>query len=36
MRLEPDLIGYGNLADIYLALNRLDDAKKTIEQAQDA
>ena len=34
MRLQPDLIGYGNLADMYLSLNRLDDAKKTIEQAQ--
>ncbi len=34
MRLQPDLIGYGNLADMYLSLNRLDDAKKTIQQAQ--
>ncbi len=34
MRLQPDLIGYCNLADMYLSLNRLDDAKKTIEQAQ--
>ena len=33
--LESNLIGYTNLADIYLALNRTDDAKKTIEQAQE-
>ena len=35
LRLEPNaVIGYGNLAQSYLALNRLDDAKKAIEQAQ--
>jgi serine/threonine protein kinase/tetratricopeptide (TPR) repeat protein len=33
--LEPNLIGYTNLASIYLALNRTDDAKKMIEQAQE-
>jgi serine/threonine protein kinase/tetratricopeptide (TPR) repeat protein len=33
-RLEPGAIGYFNLAGIYLALNRPDDAQKTIEQAQ--
>ncbi len=36
LRLEPNaVVGYGNLAGIYLALNRLDDAKKAIEQAQE-
>jgi serine/threonine protein kinase/tetratricopeptide (TPR) repeat protein len=34
LRLEPTLVGYSNLAGIYLALNRPDDAKKEIEQAQ--
>ena len=35
LRLEPNnVLGYGNLALEYLALNRLDDAKKAIEQAQ--
>jgi predicted Zn-dependent protease len=35
LRLEPNLaVGYGNLASGYLALNRPDDAKKAIEQAQ--
>jgi eukaryotic-like serine/threonine-protein kinase len=33
-RLAPGAIGYSNLADIYLTLNRLDDAQKTIEEAQ--
>ena len=33
-RLQPDAIGYSNLADCYLELNRLDDAQKTIEEAQ--
>jgi eukaryotic-like serine/threonine-protein kinase len=32
--LEPDVIGYSNLAGTYLALNRVDDATKTIEDAQ--
>ncbi len=35
MRLEPDVVGYQNLASAFLALNRPDDAKKTIEQAQE-
>jgi len=36
LRLEPNAAGgYGNLAGTYLALNRLDDAKKAIEQAQE-
>jgi serine/threonine protein kinase/tetratricopeptide (TPR) repeat protein len=34
-RLEPDVVGYSNLAATYLALNRLDAAKKTIEEAQE-
>jgi tetratricopeptide (TPR) repeat protein/predicted Ser/Thr protein kinase len=33
LRLEPSIVGYGNLVGDYLALNRLDDVKKTIEQA---
>jgi serine/threonine protein kinase/tetratricopeptide (TPR) repeat protein len=33
-RLAPDATGYSNLAGTYLALNRLDDAQKTIEDAQ--
>ena len=32
--LAPDATGYSNLASTYLALNRLDDAQKTIEEAQ--
>ncbi len=36
LRLEPNAVnGYGNLAVNYLALNRPDDAKKAIEQAQE-
>jgi predicted Zn-dependent protease len=35
LRLEPNAVnGYGNLAQIYLALNRPDDAAKEIAQAQ--
>ena len=34
LRLAAGAIGYSNLADIYLSLNRLDDAQKTIEEAQ--
>jgi serine/threonine protein kinase/tetratricopeptide (TPR) repeat protein len=34
LRLQPDLVGYGNEAEIQLSLNRFDDAKKTILQAQ--
>jgi len=33
-RLAAGAIGYSNLADIYLQLNRLDDAQKTVEEAQ--
>jgi serine/threonine protein kinase/Flp pilus assembly protein TadD len=36
LRLEPNItIGYSNLAQYYLALNRLDDAKQAIEQARE-
>jgi eukaryotic-like serine/threonine-protein kinase len=36
LRLEPNIVvGYINLAEDYLALNRPDDAKKEIEQAQE-
>jgi eukaryotic-like serine/threonine-protein kinase len=35
LRLEPNAVnGYGNIAQAYLALNRPDDARKAIEQAQ--
>jgi len=34
MHLEPYAIGYVNQAEFQLALNRFDDAKKTIAQAQ--
>jgi serine/threonine protein kinase/tetratricopeptide (TPR) repeat protein len=35
LRLEPNMtVAYSNLAQCYLALNRLDDAKKAIEQAR--
>jgi eukaryotic-like serine/threonine-protein kinase len=35
LRLEPNfVVGYSNLAQDYLALNRPDDAKKAIDQAQ--
>ncbi len=33
-RLGPTLTGYGNLAGIYMDLNRLDDAKVLLQQAQ--
>jgi serine/threonine protein kinase/tetratricopeptide (TPR) repeat protein len=36
LRLDPNSVtDYGNLAQDYLALNRPDDAKKAIEQAQE-
>jgi tetratricopeptide (TPR) repeat protein/predicted Ser/Thr protein kinase len=34
-RLEPDVVGYFNLTELYLALNRVDEAQKTVEQAQE-
>jgi eukaryotic-like serine/threonine-protein kinase len=34
-RLEPTIVGYYNLAFNYLALNRPDDAKRVVEQAQE-
>ncbi|MGA8103934.1 MAG: protein kinase, partial [Candidatus Acidiferrales bacterium] len=35
LRLEPNaVVGYGNLAQVYLALNRPDDAKKAIDRAE--
>jgi len=35
VRLEPNTINsYGNLAQVYLALNRMDDAQKVLAQAQ--
>jgi len=33
--MEPTLIGYSNLVFSYLALNRPDDAKKTVAEAQE-
>jgi eukaryotic-like serine/threonine-protein kinase len=33
-RLAPGAIGYSNIADLYLELNRFDDAQQTIEEAQ--
>jgi eukaryotic-like serine/threonine-protein kinase len=33
-QLAPDAIGYSNLAGAYVALNRLDDAQRTIDDAQ--
>jgi serine/threonine protein kinase/tetratricopeptide (TPR) repeat protein len=35
LRLESVMSGHSNLFDDYLALNRLDDAKKALEQAQE-
>jgi serine/threonine protein kinase/tetratricopeptide (TPR) repeat protein len=35
LRLEPSIVAYCNLAQDYLALNHLDDAKKALEQAQE-
>ena len=33
-RIEPSLTGYGNLAGIYMNLNRLDDARTVLAQAK--
>jgi tetratricopeptide (TPR) repeat protein len=33
-RLEPTINGYGNLASMYIDVNRLQDARKTIQEAQ--
>jgi tetratricopeptide (TPR) repeat protein len=33
-RLEPTIVGYGNLAGMYIAVNRLDDARRTLQEAQ--
>src|SRR5208282_3244731 len=33
-RLEPTRAGYGNLASLYIAVNRLKDARQTIQEAQ--
>ena len=33
-RLEPSLTGFGNLAGIYMNLDRLDDARAVLQQAQ--
>jgi serine/threonine protein kinase/Flp pilus assembly protein TadD len=33
-RIEPHLTGYGNLAGIYMNLDRLDDARAVLEQAR--
>jgi eukaryotic-like serine/threonine-protein kinase len=35
LRLEPTLAGYGNLAGLYLNLDRFDAARATLQQAQD-
>jgi len=34
LRIEPTLTAYGNLAGIYMNLNRLDDAQSVLQQAQ--
>ena len=33
-KLEPNIVGYGNLAGLYIAVNRLDDARRTLKEAQ--
>jgi len=33
-RLEPNIVGYGNLAGLYINVNRLKDARQTIQEAQ--
>jgi serine/threonine protein kinase/tetratricopeptide (TPR) repeat protein len=34
LRLEPTINGYGNLAGNYIAVNRLKDARQTLQEAQ--
>ena len=34
LRLEPTIVGYGNLAGDYINVNRLKDARQTIQEAQ--
>jgi eukaryotic-like serine/threonine-protein kinase len=34
LRLEPTIASYGNLAAFYINLNQLDEAKRTIQEAQ--
>jgi eukaryotic-like serine/threonine-protein kinase len=34
LRLEPTRSGYGNLASLYIIVNRLKDARQTIQEAQ--
>ena len=33
-KLEPTLVGYGNLAGTYITVNRLEDARKTLDEAK--
>jgi serine/threonine protein kinase/tetratricopeptide (TPR) repeat protein len=33
-RLEPAIVGYGNLASFYINVNRLQDARQTIQEAR--
>jgi serine/threonine protein kinase/Flp pilus assembly protein TadD len=33
-QIEQTMVGYGNLADLYISVNRLNDARQTIQQAQ--
>ncbi len=34
LRLEPSIVAYGNLADNYINVNRLKDARQTLQEAQ--
>jgi tetratricopeptide (TPR) repeat protein len=33
-KLEQTIVGYGNLASLYIAVNRLDDARRVLHEAQ--
>ncbi len=33
-KLEQTIVGYGNLAGLYIAVNRLDDARRALQEAQ--